>query len=117
MKQAQILPAVMDGKKLVVGELLKWEAREFQKKNKDKQPIDGEFHVMHTATVLVGTEVIEVGSFANDKANPNKIKRLADWKRPAGIPDRSKVVVEFTNWQNDEQYGIRVKGIVSLLEP
>ncbi len=100
MKQTDILPAVLKGDVLAVGELLSWDkAKEFPAKDNKGNVIPDKFNVRSSGKVLIGTETYEVGSFI-------KVARADNGpERPKWATDRCKVVIraksiEQTKWGN-----------------
>ena len=100
MKQIEILPAVLGGRKLVVGQFRDWEANERQKPGKPS-------YVIVSTFVLVGREVVEVTEFAPKGVSRDSIARPA-------FKVGESVIIDFKDWQNTD-YGLRANGAVSAL--
>jgi len=101
MKQAEILPAVMAGHKLVVGQFRDWETKEIP--GKGGKPSN----VIVSTFVLCGREVVEVTHFAERGVARSSITRPA---YKAG----DAVVINFKDWQNTN-WGLRASGEVQPL--
>ena len=101
MKESEILPAVLAGNKLAVGEFRDWEAGESYDDAKKKWNAREKFFV------VVGRESVPIVRFADDG------KRKADLSRPA-LKSGDKCVVQFSLWQRNK-YGLEVRGSVEPL--
>lgn len=94
MKKAEIGPAVLAGRKVLVGEYLGSESRDTT-----KRPGRINLHKL-----LVGDAVIEMSDFtaAGEKAVPFL---------PEGLKSRATVAIEWREWEASK-WGIRVRGRV-----
>jgi len=102
MKESEILQAVLNGQKLIVGDFRDWDSKELP-----DQKNAGQFNVIESTYVLVGRDVVPVERFAP------KGKRKSDLVRPA-FKVGERVVVEWKSWANTK-WGLRVSGEVQLL--
>lgn len=101
MKQSEILPAVLAGEKIIVGEYRGFEARALP---------DGK-NVITANFVLAGREVMPVETFAPKGFTVEQAKALA----PSGLKLGDRVVVRFTEW-GKTKFGLRANGTVEALD-
>lgn len=102
MKHSELVPALLAGSKIAVGEFRGFEVRELpDSKNQ------GSYNVITSTFVLCGREVASVETFAE------KGKRKADIQPPA-LTVGQPVVVKFRSWENTK-FGTRVRGEVEAL--
>lgn len=102
MKVTEMVPALLGGKKLAIGEFRDWEVKEHPSKN------GGQPNVIETTFIIVGRESVRVEKFAPKGA------RVSQSTHP-GFKAGQKVVLELTKWEHSA-WGLRAAGNVVGLE-
>lgn len=102
MKTSELSAAVLNGRKLVIGQYRDFEVRTLKN---DKAP--NEPHVITSAYVLVGREVVSVEHFADRGTKAEAVERPK--LKPGEL-----VCIEFSEWTRTK-YGVKVRGTIEPL--